>query len=579
VGLFYYAGHGLQVKGRNFLVPVNAEIDREDEIEFTTLDVNIVLAKMDSAKNALNIVILDACRNNPFARSFRSVSRGLAQMDAPTGTFIAFATAPGSVASDGTGQNGLYTEHLLREMQKPGVPIEQLFKQIRIGVMQDTNSQQIPWESSSMRGDFSFRAGVPVAAAASQAVVAEAVAEALKREREAQQQAMEKMIAAALDKQRLMLEAQGVKFQPPAPAGPDPREKELKAAAERAAAERAAADKALAEAREAVRKAEVEKLAAQTAAAELAAAEKAAAERTAAAKLAADRAAAERLAAEKAAADKATAARLATERAAAERLAAERAAADKAAAAKLAADRAAAERLAAEKAAAEQKATSERAAAERAAAEKQKAEKIQLASAAPLSIAAGGSSGRLPTIGDTWTYRLTEPSRTQGTRQRAYTATIVAATHTAILENYTVGDGAPGEWAHQPGGYLVGLVVPQFSPYMAAFQDLSPGARLKDVTTVGLNGCNVGRIACSADGKVVLKETVTVAAGTFDAIKVSVEQVWLPRQTGSGTAPGGRTITLWYAPQVKRVVKASSRVIGYYSGAEYDLELVSYQVK
>src|SRR5204863_4245652 len=113
-----------------------------DEIEFNTLDVNIVLAKMDSAKNPLNIVILDACRNNPFARSFRSMSRGLAQMDAPTGTFIAFATAPGSTAADGAGQNGVYTEHLLREMQRPGVPIEQMFKSVRNGVMNDTKSQQ-----------------------------------------------------------------------------------------------------------------------------------------------------------------------------------------------------------------------------------------------------------------------------------------------------------------------------------------------------------------------------------------------------------------------------------------------------
>src|SRR5258706_4463503 len=282
IGLFYYAGHGMQVKGRNYLVPVNAEIDQEDEIEFNTLDVNLVLAKMDSAKNALNIVILDACRNNPFARSFRSMSRGLAQMDAPTGTFIAFATAPGSTASDGSGQNGLYTEYLLKEMQKPGVPIEQMFKQIRISVMKDTKDQQIPWESSSMRGDFSFRPGAPVtvavvapaAAAASEAMVATAGSQALKHERELQQQTMEKMITAALEKQRAMLEEQGLKVQqaapPPKPAGSDPREKELKAAAERAAAERAAAEKMRAEARAAPEKATAGKLAAQKAVAELA---------------------------------------------------------------------------------------------------------------------------------------------------------------------------------------------------------------------------------------------------------------------------------------------------------------------
>ena len=166
IGLFYYAGHGLQVKGRNYLVPVNAEIGLEDEIEFTTVDVNLVLAKMDSAKNSLNIVILDACRNNPFARGWRSAASGLAQMDAPTGTFIAFATAPGSVAADGSGENGVYTKHLLAEMPRTGVPIELMFKQVRNGVMTETNGRQIPWESSSLRGEFAFRPGAPTASPA-----------------------------------------------------------------------------------------------------------------------------------------------------------------------------------------------------------------------------------------------------------------------------------------------------------------------------------------------------------------------------------------------------------------------------
>ncbi len=213
VGLFYYAGHGLQVKGRNYLVPVNADIAREDEIEFTTVDVNLVLAKMDSAKNGLNVVILDACRNNPFQRSFRGVQTGLAQMDAPTGTFIAFATAPGSVAADGAGDNGVYTKYLLAEIEKPGVQIEHLFKQVRNGVMAETQGQQIPWESSSLRGEFTFRPGV------AHASVAEAVADALKREREAQQQAMqaqrremETMLQAALQQQRQQLEALGLRI-------------------------------------------------------------------------------------------------------------------------------------------------------------------------------------------------------------------------------------------------------------------------------------------------------------------------------------------------------------------------------
>lgn len=155
-GLFYYAGHGMQVKGRNYLIPVDADIQSEDEVQYRSIDANEVLAKMETSRNPLNMVILDACRNNPFARSFRSNSQGLAQMDAPSGTLIAFATSPGSVASDGSGGNGLYTKHLLANLGTPGLAVEQMFKRVRIGVMKDTTNKQIPWESSSLVGDFYF---------------------------------------------------------------------------------------------------------------------------------------------------------------------------------------------------------------------------------------------------------------------------------------------------------------------------------------------------------------------------------------------------------------------------------------
>ena len=156
VGLFYFAGHGVQVKGRNYLIPVDASIEREDEVAYNSVDANQVLDKMEAAGNRLNIVILDACRNNPFARSLRSSSAGLAQMDAPVGTFVAFATAPGSVASDGQGKNGLYTQHLLRAMLRPGVKIEDVFKDVRAGVRRDSSGRQVPWENTSLEGDFVF---------------------------------------------------------------------------------------------------------------------------------------------------------------------------------------------------------------------------------------------------------------------------------------------------------------------------------------------------------------------------------------------------------------------------------------
>ncbi|MCS6764105.1 MAG: caspase family protein [Candidatus Protistobacter heckmanni] len=107
-GLFYFAGHGMQIKGRNFLIPVGADIEREDEVAYAAIDAGEILGKMESAKNAMDIVILDACCNNPFARSFRSSSQGLAQMDAPNGSLVAYATSPGSTANDGDGANGMW---------------------------------------------------------------------------------------------------------------------------------------------------------------------------------------------------------------------------------------------------------------------------------------------------------------------------------------------------------------------------------------------------------------------------------------------------------------------------------------
>ena len=156
VGLFYYAGHGMQVNGRNYLIPVDAEIETESDVKFEAVDAGRVLGKMEDADNDLNIVILDACRDNPFARSFRSGNKGLAKMDAPTGSIVAYATAPGSVAADGVNRNGLYTSMLLKHMTAPGLRIQEFFKRVRIDVMNESGTRQVPWESSSLTGDFYF---------------------------------------------------------------------------------------------------------------------------------------------------------------------------------------------------------------------------------------------------------------------------------------------------------------------------------------------------------------------------------------------------------------------------------------
>jgi hypothetical protein len=156
-GLFYFAGHGLQVRGRNYLLPVDADVAREDEVAFQALDVGAVMEKLDSAKNPVNIVILDACRNNPFGTRLQPSAKGLAPIDAPPGTLIAFSTAPGSTAADGVGRNGLYTHHLLHQVEQPGLAIEEVFKAVRAGVRKDSKSAQVPWESTSLETSFAFR--------------------------------------------------------------------------------------------------------------------------------------------------------------------------------------------------------------------------------------------------------------------------------------------------------------------------------------------------------------------------------------------------------------------------------------
>ena len=158
VGVFYYAGHGVQVGGRNYLIPLGARITTEAVVPYQAVAAEAVLARMEAAGQgqALTIMILDACRNTPVMRSWRSLMRGLAPMQAPGGSLIAYATAPGSVAKDGPGRNGIYTQYLLQFMSKPNLPVAELFIQVRLAVRQATNGEQIPWEHSSLRENFSF---------------------------------------------------------------------------------------------------------------------------------------------------------------------------------------------------------------------------------------------------------------------------------------------------------------------------------------------------------------------------------------------------------------------------------------
>ena len=163
IGLFYYAGHGVQVRGENFLIPIDAEIEDEGDVDIYGISANAVLRTIEDARNGLNIVVLDACRNNPYERGFRDASRGLALMEAPTGTLIAYSTAPGQVAIDGSGANSPYTEALARALAMPGVPVEQMFKSVRNDVLAATQGRQTPWEASSLTGVDFYLVAAPAA--------------------------------------------------------------------------------------------------------------------------------------------------------------------------------------------------------------------------------------------------------------------------------------------------------------------------------------------------------------------------------------------------------------------------------
>lgn len=156
IGLFYYAGHGMQVNGVNYLIPVDARIESEDEMRFKAVDAGMVLATMERSKSDLNLIILDACRNNPFSRSFRNPTLGLANIDAPHGSLIAYATAPSKTADDGDGRNGLYTTELVKVLETPGITLEEVFGRTLKAVQEKSGYKQNPLIAANLEGEFYF---------------------------------------------------------------------------------------------------------------------------------------------------------------------------------------------------------------------------------------------------------------------------------------------------------------------------------------------------------------------------------------------------------------------------------------
>ena len=481
VGLFYYAGHGMQVRGRNYLIPINADIQREDEVEDQAVDANLVLAKMDSAKNSLNLMILDACRNNPFARSFRSAALGLAQMDAPSGTLVAFATAPGSVAADGDGDNGLYTKHLLANMTRPGLPIEQLFKEVRIGVGQDTADRQVPWESSSLRGNFFFIAPDPsLSAEARKRELEKAVAEAVRGEREklaAQQREMQAMIREMLAKQRAELE------------------EEMRRRAEALGAKPPAAKPPA-----------TPVLAAPPPAAPAPAVKPAAAPVLVAAPASAP---SEPLAPE-------------GEPPALDPL-------------------------------------------------EDANDPLHIAAVAAMPVVSQVADPRYPKVGDHWEYAYTDVTTRTGSQVNVK---ILGVASDGILDADDFDSFVLTRRAYGAGAELLILdPIWVFSPYLHVFGAARPGASWSEVESRNDRFC-ARTPSCSYSAQVVGREKVTTRAGSFDAIKVTVDLT-----AGIGGFYLRRQATFWYAEAAKRLVKSTLRTLsGQTHEPDYDLELVSYKL-
>ena len=159
VGLFYYAGHGIQFDGKNYLIPTQADIRNDNDIELEGVNLDRVLSEMQNARNETNIIIMDACRNNPYSSSLRSAKRGLANISRKIpGCLIAYSTEPDGVAYDGDGgRNGIYTEELIKAIRKPNISIIDALMEVRAAVLKRTNNNQMPWDSSALTEPFYFR--------------------------------------------------------------------------------------------------------------------------------------------------------------------------------------------------------------------------------------------------------------------------------------------------------------------------------------------------------------------------------------------------------------------------------------
>lgn len=645
VALFFYAGHGLQVRGVNYLPAVDAEIEAEEDVANQSLDVGKVLELLDEAKTRVNLVFLDACRNNPFSRRFRSVSRGLAKVDAASGTLISFATRPGSVAADGDGKNGLYTEHLLNHMATPGLPVEQLLKRVGADVRLASKGRQEPWSEGLLDGDFYFRAAAAVAAPAQPATDVDATVElalwdSVKNSRSAEElgaylEQFPKGRFAAVARARLKALGGSTTLAAAAPASA------LRPSAVAAGLPQVG-DQWIYRLTDLDRKDELRQ-------------QRYAVNVTAVS----DNAISERFTMESGTSgvgrhgpggylaplgtslfspylplfqDLADGARIA-----------QIAVREGACASDYLCDAQArvvgretisvpAGRFDTIKVSVSNDWRSAGGGHQQFIAQMSGGRTITIwyapevkravkfasrlefgqypavdanfdlelvsydlksgpAASAPLAMAAppapvqpARATAALPKPGDSWTYRLTDLDRKDEFRQQRYTVSVTGVSADGISERFAMESGPSGLARHGAGGYLAALGPSLFSPYLTLFQDLSASASIARVAV--RDGACASDYLCDAQARVVGRETITTPAGRFDTVKVTVANGWRSNGTGHqqyiAQMNGARTITIWYAPEVKRAVKFSSRLEhGLYPAVDsnFDLELTGYQLK
>ncbi len=551
VGVFYYAGHGMQIKGNNYLIPIGSTIEREDEVAYGSIDAQAVLDKMDSAGNGSNFMILDACRNNPFIRNTRSGKAGLAQMDAPVGTLVSFATSPGAVASDGDGVNGLYTTHLLDALKQPGLKAEDVFKRVRAAVRRDSKGAQVPWEATSLEGDFYFRpaAITPNLAQHQAQQVSEAMAATAKLREEmallqAQKVAAEKLLIEKLSeekslKERLLIEKQNN--------------------------ERFAAEKLKNELEQAQRL-KAEQLASEQRVKDQLAADKAAHDKLHSNKQLADKLAAENLRNEKLTAERVNAERIAAEQLRLEKIESEKRQIEKLAADKLQLEKMLAEKLAAEKTLAQLK-MQELALAQQAskpAAATTPAQTNSDNNPTSNKLLLGGNAFGFM-VGDTWRYQTIDKWSKQITGNWARQIDQINQDGSLSLNKGSVVWEANGD-------------IRSISPIGERSRVFSPALKVKASTlAAGFTENNATQISFSTKAglvgsekndakiKVIGQEAVVVPAGKFLAWKI--ERSGFTSGVNSQGTQFSRlfTETFWYVPSIKTHV-ASEYVSRYERG-------------